>query len=375
MFARENLVSAQRIVVKVGTSTLTYPNGKLNLDRIDKLARELSDIRNQGKQVILVTSGAVGVGMDRLGFSERPKTIPGKQAAAAVGQGILMHIYEKMFGEYGQIVAQVLLTRADSVNSKRYANSRNALMALLNQGVIPIINENDVVAIDELKIGDNDNLSAIVSSIVDADVLIILSDVSGLYTANPQQDPEAKLISCVSDITPEIEGLAKGAGSMRAVGGMHTKIQAAKIATNSGVTMIIALGSQYGTIRGILDGQEIGTVFVPKQAHSKIRKRWLAYGAKTSSKIIVDAGCEKALISKGSSVLAAGITKIEGSFEQGDIIKVVCVDGREIARGISNYSSEDIKKIMGVKTDSIAGILGSKPCNEVIHRDNMVLLV
>ena len=261
MFERNEIKNAVRVVVKIGTSTLTYSNGKLNLFRIEKLVRELADLANQGKEIILVTSGAVGAGLDRLGSKEKPKTIPEKQAVAAIGQGILMHIYEKLFAEYGQIVAQVLLTRENSVKHKLYINSRNTLLTLLKMGVIPVINENDAITIDELKIGDNDTLSATVATIVDADLLIILSDIEGVFTANPQNNPSAKLIEVISDITPEIEELAGGAGSKLGTGGMVTKIQAAKIAVNSGVTMVIASGAREGVVRGILSGENIGTVF------------------------------------------------------------------------------------------------------------------
>lgn len=375
MLTRENLCNAKRIVVKVGTSTLTHATGKLNLLRIEKLARELSDLANQGKQIILVTSGAVGAGMDRLGLKEKPKTIPEKQAAAAVGQGILLHIYEKMFGEYGQIVGQVLLTRADSVNRKRYTNSRNTLMALLNQGVIPIINENDAVSIDELKIGDNDTLSAMVASIIDADLLIILSDVEGVYTANPQTDPKAVLLSEITDITPDIEELAGGPGTMRGTGGMHTKIQAAKIAVNSGVAMVVATGGREGIVREVLEGNNIGTIFISKENRLQIRKRWLAFGVSVSGLVTVDTGCERALLEGGSSLLAAGITDVNGDFEQGNTISIVNEGGRELARGITNYCAEDVKKIMGAHTHDITQLLGSKPYDEIIHRDNLVLLV
>lgn len=375
MLTRENLCNAKRIVVKVGTSTLTHATGKLNLLRIEKLARELSDLANQGKQIILVTSGAVGAGMDRLGLKEKPKTIPEKQAAAAVGQGILLHIYEKMFGEYGQIVGQVLLTRADSVNRKRYTNSRNTLMALLNQGVIPIINENDAVSIDELKIGDNDTLSAMVASIIDADLLIILSDVEGVYTANPQTDPKAVLLSEITDITPDIEELAGGPGTMRGTGGMHTKIQAAKIAVNSGVAMVIATGGREGLVREVLEGNNIGTIFISKENRLQIRKRWLAFGVSVSGRVTVDTGCERALLEGGSSLLAAGVTDVNGDFEQGNTISIVNEGGRELARGITNYCAEDVKKIMGAHTHDITQLLGSKPYDEIIHRDNLVLLV
>ena len=240
MLNRANIGEAQRIVVKVGTSTLTHETGKLNFFRIERLVRELSDLVNQGKEIVLVSSGAVGAGMERLGLTEKPKTIPEKQAAAAVGQGVLLHVYEKIFAEYGQTVGQVLLTREDSVKRSRYVNSRNTLLQLLAMGVIPIINENDAVAVDELKIGDNDTLSAMVGTIVDADLIIILSDVDGVYTANPQTNPEAKLLSEIAEITPEIDELAGGPGTMRGTGGMYTKIQAAKIAVNAGIALVIA---------------------------------------------------------------------------------------------------------------------------------------
>lgn len=374
MFTRKNLVTAKRFVVKVGTSTLTHDTGKLNFFRIEKLVRDLSDLANQGKEVILVSSGAVGAGMERLGLKEKPKTIPEKQAAAAVGQGMLMHVYEKLFGEYGQIVAQVLLTREDSVKHKRYINSRNTLLTLLKNGVIPVINENDAVAIDELKIGDNDTLSAMVASIVDADVLIILSDVEGVYDSNPQNNPDARLINQIDDITPEVENLAGGPGTIRGTGGMYTKIQAAKIAVNSGVTMLIASGSREGVIREIVCGNHVGTLFSAKQSRIQTRKGWLAFGARIQGAVIVDDGCAQAIREKGSSLLSAGITSVEGSFGYGNTIRVMSLAGREIARGITNYCSEDIDKIKGVHTDRIADILGSKPYDEVIHRDNMVVL-
>ncbi len=375
MLTRNNLHCAKRIVVKVGTSTLTYATGKLNFLRIEKLVRELSDLANQGKEIILVTSGAVGAGMDRLGLKEKPKTIPEKQAAAAIGQGILMHTYEKIFAEYGQIVAQVLLTREDSVNRRRYTNSRNTLLSLLSMGVIPIINENDAVAVDELKIGDNDTLSAMVASIIDADLLIILSDVDGLFTKNPQEFPDAELITEITDITPEIESIAGGAGTLRGTGGMHTKIQAAKIAVNSGVAMLIASGSHEGVLRRILCGEIIGTIFLSKENRLQIRKRWLAFGARIHGAVFIDSGCENAIVSGGSSLLAPGITGVDGYFEQGNTIRICTAGGREIARGIANYGSEDIKKIMGVHTNEISDILGHKPYDEIVHRDNMVPLV
>lgn len=375
METREGLSKAQRIVVKVGTSTLTHTTGKLNFSRIEKLVRELSDLSNQGREIVFVTSGAIGVGLDRLGLKERPKSIPEKQALAAVGQGILMHMYEKLFGEYGQTVAQVLLTRENSVKHKQYMNSRNALLTLLKMGVIPIINENDAVAVDELKIGDNDTLSATVAALVDADVLIILSDIEGVYTANPQSDSEAMLISTIPDITPAIEDLAGGAGSKLGTGGMYTKIQAAKIAVNSGIAMVIASGSRDGIVRGVLSGESLGTLFPAKEGQLKIRKRWLAFGTCIAGDIVVDGGCEKAMRESGSSILAAGVLQAEGSFRQGNTVRVLSEHGREIARGIVNYAAEDLRKIIGKNTKQFIEILGERLHDEVIHRDNMVLMV
>ena len=375
MFKRNEIKNAVRVVVKIGTSTLTYNNGKLNLFRIEKLVRELADLANQGKEIILVTSGAVGAGLDRLGSTERPKTIPEKQAVAAIGQGILMHMYEKLFAEYGQIVAQVLLTRENSVKHKLYINSRNTLLTLLKMGVIPVINENDAIAIDELKIGDNDTLSATVATIVDADLLIILSDIEGVFTANPQNDPTAQLIEEITDITPEIEELAGGAGSKLGTGGMYTKIQAAKIAVNAGVTMVIASGALEGVVRNILSGENIGTIFPAKEQHLQVRKSWLAFGAMIEGELVVDEGCEKALITEGSSLLSVGIVEVKGTFDQGNSVRILSKQGREIARGLANYNSEEIKKICGKNTNNISKILGSKLYDEVIHRDNMVIMV
>jgi len=375
MNTRQELVKAKRIVVKVGTSTLTHSTGKLNFFRIEKLVRELSDLANQGKEIILVTSGAVGAGVDRLGLKEKPTTIPEKQAMAAVGQGILMHMYEKLFGEYGQTVAQVLLTRENSVKHKQYMNSRNALLTLLKMGVIPVINENDAIAVDELKIGDNDTLSATVATLVDADVLIILSDIEGVYTANPQSDPAATLILEIKDITPQIEALAGGAGSKLGTGGMFTKIQAAKIAVNSGVTMVIASGNRDGIVRDILNGREFGTVFPAKEYHLKVRKSWLAFGTRIDGGILVDEGCERAMLQDGSSLLAAGIVAVEGTFDKGNTVRVLSRQGREIARGSVNYDAEELQKIIGRSTKDFFEILGTKYYDEVIHRDNMVLMV
>ncbi|HWR55507.1 MAG TPA: glutamate 5-kinase [Negativicutes bacterium] len=374
MSKRALLLNAKRIVVKVGTSTLTHATGKLNLYRIEKLVRELADLANQQKEILLVTSGAVGAGMDRLGWKEKPKAISDKQAAAAVGQGILMHIYEKLFGEYGQVVAQVLLTREDTINRKRFLNSRNTLLGLLRHGVIPIINENDVVAWEELKIGENDYLSALVAGLVDADALVILSDVNGVYTDNPANNPAARFLALIEEITPEIEELAGGPGTMRGTGGMYTKIQAGKIAMNSGIPLVIAHGGVDGNIRNILAGQEIGTLFLPKDHKLQTRKCWIAYGAMPQGRLTVDAGAERAL-QAGKSLLPKGLLSVEGEFEQGNIVAVFGESGKELARGIVNYDHVEVEKIKNAHSHEIAAILGYKHFDEVIHRDNLALLI
>lgn len=373
--SREALKRAKRIVIKVGTSTITYANGKRNFSQIDRLAREISDLQNQGKEMILVTSGAVAVGVDRMGLPGKPKTIPGKQAAAAVGQGVLMHTYEKFFADYGQIVAQVLITKTEAIDRHRYTNTRNTFMELMRQRVIPIVNENDVVALDELKIGDNDNMSALVAGIVDADLVIILSDVDGLYTANPQTHPDAVIVPEVAEITPEIEASAGGVGSARGTGGMATKIQAAKAATSSGIHLVIASGTEKNAITRVLQGEELGTLFVSRENRLQFRKRWLAFGAKIAGSIVVDDGCAKAIRKAGGcSILPAGVFAVQGEFLPGSTVSVIDKDAHELARGLVHYSSAELEQIKGCNSGEIANILGHKNFDEVIHRDDLVIL-
>lgn len=373
--SREALKKAKRIVIKVGTSTITYANGKRNFSQIDRLAREISDLQNQGKEMILVTSGAVAVGVDRMGLPGKPKTIPGKQAAAAVGQGVLMHTYEKFFADYGQIVAQVLITKTEAIDRHRYTNTRNTFMELMRQRVIPIVNENDVVALDELKIGDNDNMSALVAGIVDADLVIILSDVDGLYTANPQTHPDAVIVPEVVEITSEIEASAGGVGSARGTGGMATKIQAAKAATSSGIHLVIASGTEKNAITRVLQGEELGTLFVSRENRLQFRKRWLAFGAKIAGSIVVDDGCAKAIRKAGGcSILPAGVFAVQGEFLPGSTVSVIDKDAHELARGLVHYSSAELEQIKGCNSGEIANILGHKNFDEVIHRDDLVIL-
>ena len=374
MNARARLREAKRIVVKVGTSTLTHSSGGMNLHRMEHLVRELIDEANQGKDILLVSSGAIAAGMNTLGLKERPANIPARQALAAIGQGALLHIYEKFFHEYGRTMAQILLTKENAARHHQYMNSRNALLALLGMNVIPVINENDAVAVDEIKIGDNDNLSAVVAALVDADALIILSDIDGVYTANPRTDASARLISEIPEITPEIERIAGGAGSAQGTGGMQTKMEAAKIAQNAGVTMVIARGDEDGIIRSILRGEEIGTLFPAREAHLKTRKSWLAFGKRLTGEILVDEGCIAAM-RRGASLLAVGVTAVYGDFSAGETVRVLSPAGQEIARGIAAYDAADVMRLMGHRTTDFHELVADGAHEEIIHRDNMVLMV
>lgn len=365
----------KRIVVKVGSSTISHATGKLNYRRMEHLVRELADLQNQGKQMILVSSGATNAGMAPLHMDHRPRSIREKQALAAVGQGVLMHTYERLFREYGQVVGQVLLTRMDSQDRSKFMNSRNALLTMLDMGVIPIINENDVVAVDEYKIGDNDTLSAMVSGgLVDADLLILLSDIDGLYTDNPRTHDDAKIIPVVDNIDKHIYEIAGDAGSSMGTGGMYTKIQAASIVTAADVDMVIASGSEDGIISRICAGEEVGTLFKAKETPLHSKKRWLVSGSKAQGRLVVDQGCRNAIIDHGSSLLPVGITAVEGIFDEGDIVSVV-YDGLTIAKGISNYSSVNINAIKGLQSADIPKVLGHNGIyEEVIHRDNLVAM-
>lgn len=358
----------------MGTSTLTYPNGRLNLDRLERLVRQICDVANEGREVLVVTSGAIGAGMSRLGLTERPKTIPEKQAVAAVGQGLLMQMYEKLFSEYGHTVAQVLLTREDIDDRRRHLNARHALLALLRFGVIPIINENDTVAVDEIKFGDNDTLGALVTGLVDADLLILLSDVDGVYDADPRTRPDAELIQVITDVTGELESVAGGPGSALGSGGMATKIQAAKIAMQSGAAMVIANGDRPNVLRELLGGKRIGTLFLPQRRPLEMRKRWIAFFQTPQGELVIDDGACLAILEKGKSLLPIGVVEVRGSFDVGELVSVVDGRGEEIARGLVNYSSRHIERMKGRSTHAIEADLGHKlHYDEVIHRDNLVV--
>ncbi len=368
-----NFEMLQKIVVKVGTRLLTYETGKLDLGITEKLVRDIADLKNQGKDTVLVSSGAIGAGIGRLGLTKKPTTVQERQALAAIGQGLLIQFYEKLFAEYGHIVAQVLLTREDMENRKRYINSRNALLHLLKYGTIPIINENDTISTDEIEFGDNDKLSALVATLIDADLLVILTNIDGLYTGNPHFDSSAKCIPLVTEITPDIRKIAGDTDEMLAKGGMSSKIEAAEIVMNSGIDMVIADGRQENVLKRIIQGEEIGTFFCSKHGHLRSRKRWIAFTQKIKGVIYVDKGAAEAIIGEGKSLLPIGIINIEGAFARGETVSISTQRGEELARGLVNYSADELRQIMGCKSDEVTDVLGYPGNKEVIHRDNLVL--
>lgn len=371
---RPGISGQKRIVVKIGTTSLIYPNGKVNLHFIDVLARQISDLRNRDYQVILVSSGAIGVGYPVLGFDRRPSSVPYKQASAAVGQGLLMNLYEKAFHEYGQTVAQVLLTKGDALNPKRYLHASDTLVSLMELGAVPIVNENDAVTTDEIKIGDNDTLSAIVASVADAGLLIILSDVDGLYTADPAVHSDARLIHEIPCFDRSLFSMAGGPGSQVGTGGMHTKLQAAEICVHSGIDMIIARSSEADVLHRIMEGEEIGTLFRSHDVHPQMQKKALIIGADVKGKIFVDRGCRDALLSGGSSLLPVGMVRVEGDFQEGDSLSVFYED-KEIGRGISHYDTADARLICGRRTGDLAAVLGHEPpYDTMIHRDHLIII-
>ena len=371
------VAKAKRIVIKVGTSTLTDDNHRLAPDKVKKLAREIVELRRRGKEVILVSSGAIGAGIGKLNLKQRPRDIKLLQATAAVGQSILMSTYDRYFSAYGQTIAQLLLTHADFLSRQRYLNLRNTLLTLLKSGVIPIVNENDTTAVDEIKVGDNDNLSALVASNLEADLLIILTDTDGLFTRDPRRSERAELIPVVRDITPEIERIADTGEKTKtsSVGGMKTKIQAAKLAMNAGIPVVIANGAEEDILLRIVEGEPVGTRFLPRKSdRMNDREHWIRFVSPPRGRIKVDEGAKAALVAKGSSLLPSGIIGVEGAFMPGDTVSIIDSRDIEFARGITNYSSVDIEKIKGLHTGDIERVLGHKEYDEVVYRGNLYLI-
>jgi glutamate 5-kinase len=371
------LTRARRLVVKVGSGLVTSPGVGADPVRIETLAGAIAGAR-AGREIVLVTSGAIATGMARLGLAERPRSIPEKQAAAAVGQSALMWQWEAAFKRYGIPVGQVLLTAHDIRDRARYLNARNTLLALLGFAVLPIVNENDTVAVDEIKVGDNDNLSALVASLIEADLLVLLTDVDGLYTADPAREPGARKLDTVPAITGEITGLVWRRPDGPSVGGMTTKLEAAQKAAASGVPLVIASGRQDDALARILGGEAVGTLFLPRADRLTARKRWIAFAVPPQGRLTVDAGALRALTRQGRSLLASGVVEVAGDFAAGDVVAVIAADGaggaREFARGLVNYDAGEVHRLRGVHSRDIESRLGYRGVDEVIHRDNLVIL-
>ena len=366
-----------RIVVKFGTSLLTGGSDHLNQEIMANLAAQAAQLHKQGLELLIVSSGAIAAGRHKLGLARERRDIPFKQVLASVGQSRLMNVYEQLFAQHDITVAQALLTRTDLADRAGYLNARNTLLALLELRVLCIVNENDVVAVDEIqeaKFGDNDNLSAMVANLVDADLLLMLTDIAGLYTADPQYNSDAILIPQVERIDSEIERLATDTTGNLGVGGMITKIEAAKLATASGVTVIIADGREPDIILRLADGEAVGTRCLPADSKLESRQRWMLSGLATKGKLVVDSGAALALKKQKRSLLAAGITQVKGNFERGDIVDINDPQGSRLGCGITNYSSADIAAIKGIHSKKITSLLGYDYGSEVVHRNNLVVL-
>jgi glutamate 5-kinase len=367
----------RRMVIKLGTSLLTGGTDCLDLETMAGFAGQVAELHRQGVELLVVSSGAIAAGRDRLGLGREHKGIPFKQVLASVGQSRLMNVYEELFAKHGITVAQALLTRADLADRAGYLNARNTLLALLELKVICIANENDVVAVDELqdaKFGDNDNLSAMVANLIDADLLLILSDIGGLYTADPNLHADASLIPEVKRIDSKIERLVAGTAGALGTGGMATKIEAARLATSSGVTVLIANGNEKDVMLRVASGEAIGTRFHPLTSKLESRQRWMLSGLSTRGKLVVDSGAALALKRHNRSLLAAGITEVEGRFGRGDIVNIHDPEGLRLGCGITNYSSGDITVIKGTHSKNIADMLDHDYGSEVVHRNNLVVL-
>ena len=363
----------QRLVVKVGTNTLTGGDDQLARPAMANVARQITRLVRDGHQVALVSSGAIVAGRQALEVARNGKDIPFKQVLAAVGQTKLMQMWDELFSREGLIVAQTLLTRGDLADRQGYLNSRNTLLALLDRQVVPIINENDVVATEEIRIGDNDNLSALVANLIDADLLVLLTDQAGLYTADPRRNASATLIAEVPVISDTIIALAAGAGTARGTGGMMTKLQAARLATESGITVLVAGGTIENVLVKAVKGEAVGTRFPSSRTRMESRKRWILSGLAGKAAAYIDAGAVTAL-GRGRSLLPAGVVSVKGPFDRGDSVNIVGPETKSIGCGVANYNSADLERIKGCRSSQITQILGYNFGDEVIHRNNVVML-
>ena len=370
---RKQIVShVKRALIKVGTGVLAGADG-LDLGIVEQLVDEIVKLRSGGMQIVIVTSGAIASGKHRMGITGRLNSMPQKQACAAIGQGRLMRIYSNAFGRHSVYVAQILLTMSDLTDRTRYINVRNTLSTLMDWNVVPIINENDTVSVAEIKFGDNDHLAAMIANVIQADILINLTNTEGLYDRNPAGKQRARLIKIVPEITDEIESMATAEADPVGMGGMRSKVIAARKVTACGIPYIIARGKTKGILADLFAGKEKGTLFLPSAEPMTSREYWIAFTLRSRGKLFLDDGAKNAIVSQGKSLLPSGITKVEGDFDVGDPVLCIGTDGKAFAKGLVNYSSKDLVKIQGLKTAKIMQVLGYKDYDEVIHRDNMAV--
>ena len=368
------LKRARRVVVKIGSQILSSSEG-IEENRLRGLVRELAELHERKKEIVVVSSGAVAAGMTRLGRKERPKTIPEKQALAAVGQIKLMALYERAFAKFDKSVAQVLLTADDLANRQRYINAKHTFQVLLESSIIPIVNENDTVAVEEMKFGDNDHLSALVATLLEADLLVILSDVEGVYDRDPRAHGDAQLIPLISEARGMSQAIGGASMSAAGTGGIVTKLGAAEEAAAAGIPTLIASGLQSGVLEKIFDPKEqIGTLILAEEDRLPSRKHWIAYNLKPSGEIVVDQGAHDAVVQKGKSLLPSGLKEVRGAFGVGECVRCLDLAGKEFARGLVNYSAQELNRIRGLHTSRIEKVLGYKAYEEIIHRDDLVVL-
>jgi glutamate 5-kinase len=372
---QEVIALAHTVVVKVGTNVLTSSDGTLDPARVQALADQVERIRAGGRKVALVSSGAIGAGIGRLGLGRRPTDLRHLQACAAVGQSFLMRAYEECLAQHGLHTAQILLTASDFDNRTRYLNARNTILTLLEWGCLPIINENDTVSVAEIRFGDNDHLAAMVTNLLQAPLLVLLTVVDGLYASDPSTNPDAELLATVPSIDAAIMDMAGASKSALGSGGMRSKLRAARLATAAGESVIMANGARPGVLDEVFAARPVGTLFLPHGGTVSAWKRWLGYTARTRGKIVVDAGARNAVQHQGRSLLPIGVLDVTGSFGKGDVVALCDAAGVEFARGLTNYSAHDAGRIRGLRTEQLAGVLGAVPYDEVVHRDNLVVIV
>ncbi len=370
---QEIIALAQTVVVKVGTNVLARHDGTLDPDRIQALAEQLERIRRTGRKVVLVSSGAIGAGVGRLALDSRPRDLRHLQACAAVGQSFLMRAYQESLARHGIVPAQLLLTAGDFDNRTRYLNARNTILTLLEWNCLPIINENDTVSVAEIRFGDNDHLAALVTNLLQAPLLVLLTVVDGLYTADPSTDPSASLISTVPVLDEQILGMAGAGRSSLGTGGMRSKLRAARVATAAGESVLMANGSKPGILDAIFAAEPVGTLFLPHSTTMPAWKRWLGFTAQPRGLLLLDAGACQAVRCQGRSLLPIGVVKVVGTFSKGDVVALCDADGNEFGRGLTNYGAADAERIRGLRSERMIEVLGRVPYEEIVHRDNLVI--